>query len=90
MTTRDRFIKTMNFEPVDCLPVLEWAPWWNLTVDRWKREGLTIRSMDGYSEYEALQLQMGLDLHAQSWISFTSAATPRAPSHGAPIITSME
>ena len=90
MTTRERFIKTMNFEPVDCLPVLEWAPWWNLTVDRWKREGLTIRSMDGYSEYEALQLQMGLDLHAQSWISFTTAATPRAPSHGAPIITSVE
>ena len=26
--------------PADRLPLLEWAPWWDQTTDRWKREGL--------------------------------------------------
>ena len=90
MTTRERFIKTLNFEPVDRLPMIEWAPWWGLTVDRWKDEGLVIEEREGYYEFEALELQMGLDLHMQSWIGQMTAQTPKAPSHGAAIISSME
>ena len=40
MTARERFRAVMNFQPVDRLPVVEWAMWWDETVDRWRREGL--------------------------------------------------
>jgi len=90
MTTRERFVKTLNFEPVDRLPMIEWAPWWGVTVDRWKDEGLVIEEREGYYEFEALELQMGLDLHMQSWIGFRTAQTPEAPYHGGPIISTME
>lgn len=41
MTPRDRFVKTLNFDgSVDQLPMVEWAAWWNLTLERWKTEGL--------------------------------------------------
>jgi hypothetical protein len=41
MTPRERFLRTLNFErPDDRLPMVEWAAWWDLTIDRWKREGL--------------------------------------------------
>ncbi len=90
MTTRERFLRTMNFEAVDRLPMLEWATWWDKTITRWKGEGLEIAPRPGLHEGEALQLQMGLDLHLQSWIGFQTAATPRPAYHGAPIVTSME
>ncbi len=41
MTARERFVKTLNFEKCrDRLPMIEWAAWWDLTIDRWKTEGL--------------------------------------------------
>lgn len=41
MTPRERFLRTINFEKCDDrLPMIEWAAWWNLTIDRWKQEGL--------------------------------------------------
>lgn len=41
MTPRERFLKTLNFDKsVDKLPMVEWAAWWDLTIDRWKQEGL--------------------------------------------------
>ncbi|MDW7656300.1 MAG: uroporphyrinogen decarboxylase family protein [Bacillota bacterium] len=41
MNARDRFVCVLNFQsPGDRLPVVEWAPWWNLTIDRWIKEGL--------------------------------------------------
>ena len=90
MTTRERFLRTMNFEKTDRLPMLEWATWWDKTVSRWKGEGLEIGPVPGLTEGEALQVRLGLDLHLQSWIGFRTAATPKPASHGAPIVTSME
>ena len=41
MNARDRFVRTLNFETCpDRLPMVEWAAWWDLTIDRWKTEGL--------------------------------------------------
>ncbi len=41
MQPRERFLGTLNFDPsVDQLPAVEWAAWWDLTLDRWKQEGL--------------------------------------------------
>ena len=36
----ERFRAVMNFQRVDRLPCVEWSPWWDLTIDRWKQEGL--------------------------------------------------
>ena len=40
VTPRERFHALMAFQPVDRLPVLEWAGWWTDTIDRWHGEGL--------------------------------------------------
>ena len=41
MTPRERFLRTLNFERCDNrLPLVEWAAWWHLTVERWKTEGM--------------------------------------------------
>jgi hypothetical protein len=41
MNARDRFVRTLNFEKCDDrLPMVEWAAWWELTIERWKTEGL--------------------------------------------------
>ena len=90
MTTRERFHNVLNFQPVDRIPMLEWAPWWDLTVQRWQGEGLKIQQQEGLWENESLEVQFGLDLHMQSWIGFFTDKTPRARSHGAPIIESLD
>lgn len=90
MTLRERFHKVMNFEPVDRIPMIEWAPWWDLTVNRWKSEGLCVKPRDGLWENEALEVQFGLDLHMQSWINIFTDKSPRAPSHGAAIVHTLE
>jgi len=41
MNNRDRFINVLNFKPVDRVPVIEWAGWWNKTRDRWDGEGVS-------------------------------------------------
>jgi hypothetical protein len=41
MNARERFLRTLNFERCDDrLPMVEWAAWWDLTLARWKTEGL--------------------------------------------------
>lgn len=67
MTVRDNFIQTMNFQTPERRPKIEWASWWDLTVERWKSEGLPHDST-------ALQLmnRFGLDVHHQWWIHPTS------------------
>jgi uroporphyrinogen-III decarboxylase len=41
MTPRERFLRTLNFERCDDrLPLVEWAAWWHLTVERWQTEGM--------------------------------------------------
>ncbi|MBQ3078878.1 MAG: hypothetical protein IJC48_02600 [Clostridia bacterium] len=89
MTVRERFLKTMNFEKPDRLPMLEWATWWDKTIERWREEGVTLQSINGLSEWESLHLQMGLDLHLQTWIGFKTGATPKPAYHGSPLVTSV-
>ena len=90
MTNRERFHKVMNFEPVDRIPMYEWAVWWDKTIERWKGEGLVIEKQPDLSEWDSLHVQMGLDLHLQTWCGFQTSQTPRPAHHGAPIVTSME
>jgi hypothetical protein len=41
MTDRERFAKIMRFEKgLDRFLCVEWAPWWDKTIERWEAEGL--------------------------------------------------
>jgi len=41
MTSRERFNAVMNFKkPEGRLPMVEWAAWWNMTTDGWKKSGM--------------------------------------------------
>lgn len=88
MTNRERFARVMAFEPVDRIPMLEWAHWWNQTIDAWKSQGLAIAGQPGLNAGESLQKQMGLDLQMQLSHGMCTAQTPRPSHHGAPIVTS--
>lgn len=62
MTPRERLVKTFNFEKCDDrLPMIEWAAWWDLTIARWKSEGLPgALSWDASLEYFGLDILCGI------------------------------
>ncbi len=78
MTASERFRKYLEGKPVDRVPVIEWAPWWNLTVERWLSEGLPAET----AGYEQLQEYFGLDHCIQTGVSCKTAATPPVPGVG--------
>ena len=39
MNVREQFHAIMDGAPVDGMPVLEWAYWWDKTLDGWYGEG---------------------------------------------------
>lgn len=84
MTTRERFQAAMNFQPFDRLPMLEWAGWWDKTLERWRTEGLSAELTDRAELYRHL----GLDVHRQDWVGIQRPGCPRPASHGSGIITS--
>ncbi|NJL30488.1 MAG: hypothetical protein HC898_02020 [Phycisphaerales bacterium] len=86
MSVRERFQAVMNFQPFDRLPILEWAIWWNMTLDRWRKEGLPAR----ITNHAAMSEHFGLDLYLQDWISPRWADCPQPPGHGAALINSHE
>jgi len=83
MTPRERFLKTLNFEkPDDRLPMVEWAAWWDQTLDRWKQEGLPPDiTWDG--SLEAFGLDKLICIHALG----RGKTCPAPASHGAGIVT---
>jgi len=85
MNARERFKAVMNFEPFDRLPMVEWASWWNKTIERWHTEGLPAEITDRYDLYD----HFGLDQYKQSWVPVCGPGCPKAPEHGAPIISSL-
>lgn len=86
LTNRERFLRVLNFEPVDRLPVIEWATWWNETVDRWHGEGLPAELIDAGD----IRDYFGLDPMRQYWIYPQSAECPREKTHGAGLVSSRE
>jgi len=82
MTTRERFLKVMNFEKPDGrLPMTEWAPWWDKTYQRWQNEGL-----EKGIEIGRLGDHFGLDALEIVYVWTMSGSCPRPAYHGAPII----
>ena len=81
MTVSERFHAAMNFEPVDRMPLIEWAIWWDKTLDRWHGEGLDT-SLDRYDLYR----HFGLDVTCQAWCHATHDDAPQPAHEGAGII----
>ena len=78
LTNRERVDAVLNFQSADRMPVTEWAPWWDMTLERWYGEGLP-RNVDIYRYF-------GLERLRQFWFRHTSPGCPEPASHGAGIM----
>lgn len=84
MTPRERFINVMKFHmPDDRIPMIEWAAWWNDTLNRWFDEGLP------KSDKITIQRYFGLDVMKLIKIPLRSPSLPKPVYHGAGIISDM-
>lgn len=69
-TVRSRFRKVMSGQrPEDRLPCLEWAHWWDQTINRWRGEGLPAEL-----ELYDIKRHFGLDVNYQIWFGQWSQA----------------
>ena len=66
----ERFRAVMAGQPVDRLPRIEWALWWDKTISRWQGEGLALD--DRYELYR----HFGLDVYWQHWFCPRTADCP--------------
>lgn len=82
MTPRERFRAVTDFRPFDRLPLVEWAGWWDRTIDRWHEEGLSTELEDRYD----ICRHFGLDIWLQDWPRPRHWECPEAPRHGAGIL----
>lgn len=80
MNHLERCRAVLNFQPVDRLPRIEWAGWWDKTIERWRSEGLA--DGDRYDIYRHL----GLDVYYQHWFAPKAPTFPRPASHGAGVV----
>jgi hypothetical protein len=82
----ERFRAVMSFQPVDRLPMWEWAMWWDKTIDRWRTEGLPapLTSVFDIAQY------FGLDPYQQFWFSTTEATIEATQHHVAGVVANMD
>ncbi len=82
MTNSDRFDKVLSFaRDIDRTPVMEWAGWWDKTIDNWRAQGLPA-DLNG----EDINAYFGQDKLRQFWLPVRGRGCPGAKSHGAPVI----
>jgi len=81
MTNRSRFLAVLNGEKADRLPCIEWAGWWDKTIDRWAAEEPACPVGQ-----HALFEHLGLDMHHQYWYSPRGRGCPGPAVHGGPVI----
>lgn len=86
MTSRERIRAALNFQPVDRMPMIEWAGWWDLTVKRWVGDGLAPDLTERYT----LVKHFGLDLHMQDWLRSFGPGVQRRRGHDEPLVSSMD
>ncbi len=84
MSVRDRFAAAMRFEPIDRLPIIEWATWWDRTLARWRGEGLP----GSVVTHEDLCRHFGLDLYLQDWVQPRRCSCPTPPRHYGGLVAS--
>lgn len=82
MTNRERVQAVFRFErPDDRLPMIEWATWWDKTIDAWRSQGLPTEI-----PWEGLAPALGLDQHVQFWLPHRTADCPQPSYNGGPIM----
>ena len=83
VTVRERVRRALGGEigALDRLPVIEWASWWGLTLDRWAKEGLR-RDLSEDERFDCL----GLDKQSQCWFRHKSPSCPQPSKQGGGII----
>lgn len=81
----ERFRALMSFRPVDRLPRIEWATWWDQTIARWKAEGLPA-DLEGTF---AIHRYLGLDPYRQHWFKHKAESCPEPAHHGAGLIADL-
>ena len=74
----------MNFKKPDRLPVVEWAPYWDQTLERWYAEGLDPSMTDSSEIAEYL----GFERYERIRFPARTSQCPKPVSQGAPIVTS--
>lgn len=85
MTVKERFLNTLNFKPCDDRgPMVEWAAWWDKTIDRWRQEGPEEIRED--MSYEDIQDHFGLDKLLMLSGSPKSKGFPKPAQHGGGVI----
>ena len=82
MNASERFRRYLAGLPVDRAPAIEWAPWWHLTINRWREEGLP----DNCVSCEDIQGYFDLDKCVQTGISYHTPQTPPVPGQGLGIV----
>jgi hypothetical protein len=87
MTNRQRFRNVLRFiKPDDRLPMIEWADWWDKTLERWEKDGLELNGMDAGE----LRDYFGLDMVRQFWFRPLKNTFPHHESHGPNLVESPE
>ncbi len=84
MNTRERFQAVAGFRPFDRLPIIEWAGWWDKTIERWHTEGLPANITDRYDIYR----YFGMDVYKQDWFPICRPGCPRPAGHGQGVVQS--
>ncbi|GHU99032.1 hypothetical protein FACS1894211_03750 [Clostridia bacterium] len=84
LTVSERFVRTLNGQPVDRLPVIEMSMWWDKTIENWQAQGLPWRGKygSGFTEQMEIMEVFGLDLRGQLWVTPYTGQTPRPAAHG--------
>jgi hypothetical protein len=82
----ERFRAVMNFQPVDRLPVWEWAMWWDKTIERWHGEGLPADKTSIFDIHE----YFGMDPYIQFWFSTTDPTIEATQHHVEGIVSNMD
>jgi uroporphyrinogen-III decarboxylase len=82
----ERFRAVMNFQPVDRLPVWEWAMWWDETIKRWHGEGLPAALTRVFDIHE----YFGMDPYLQYWFSTTDPTIEATQHHVEGVVSNMD
>lgn len=86
MKNVERFRNVLNFKPVDRLPEIEWAVWWDLTIKRWWEEGLP----KDLTNPGKIRDYFGQDSQEQIYIRAITDGAPTPAFHGAGILKNKE
>ena len=81
MNDRERVHALLNGKAEDRIPCIEWASWWDQTVNKWRSEEPSLP----HGSRELFE-HFGLDGHSQYWLSPRGGGCPHPQGHGAPII----